>query len=317
MILTITANAALDRVLFIDEFQPGMVAYTQKVVDCVGGKGFDSSVVLKALGVPQLAMGFMAGDTGRYLAGILKERYAIPLDLVWVEGDTRIAHVVVEMKHHRHSHITTQGYSVPFADQQAFIRKFSAQVGSFRWVIAAGSLASGLQPDFYAQLIRIAAQAGVCTLIDCPGEPALKAAEARPAILKMNRAEFGRTFGASLEGMNILQLEVQKVLKHFELPAMVITCGAEGILAVLPGEVWLASSPRQEEVNSAGAGDGVSAALAWRLGLGDGWGEALRWAAATSAAVVMTEGTADCYIEDIQRIYSQVRVEKLSSGLLA
>ena len=48
MILTLTPNAALDRLLFIDEFKPGTVMRPQKMIDKVGGKGLDSSVALSA-----------------------------------------------------------------------------------------------------------------------------------------------------------------------------------------------------------------------------------------------------------------------------
>jgi fructose-1-phosphate kinase PfkB-like protein len=74
---------------------------------------------------------------------------------------------------------------------------------------------------------------------------------------------------------------------------------------------FLATSPPLEEVNAAGAGDGVSAALVWRLSLRDRWPEALRWAAATGAAVVLTEGTAECRPEDVQRIYANTAVREI------
>ena len=101
------------------------------------------------------------------------------------------------------------------------------------------------------------------------------------------------------------------ILRRYGLPALVITCAADGILAVLPeGSLWARTLP-QDEINAAGAGDAVSAALVWRLSQGDGWDSALRWAAAASAAVVLTEATADCRWEDIQRIFASTTVDHL------
>ncbi|KPL82894.1 hypothetical protein SE15_12715, partial [Thermanaerothrix daxensis] len=57
--------------------------------------------------------------------------------------------------------------------------------------------------------------------------------------------------------------------------------------------------------------DATSAALAWRLSLGDPWPEALRWAAATGAATVLTEGTADCHFADVQNLYPLVQIREL------
>jgi 6-phosphofructokinase 2 len=64
-------------------------------------------------------------------------------------------------------------------------------------------------------------------------------------------------------------------------------------------------------VNSAGAGDGMAAALAIGLSEGWPWAESLRLAVATAAAVVMTPGTAECHKADVDRLLPQVRLEPL------
>jgi fructose-1-phosphate kinase PfkB-like protein len=46
MILTGTLNTALEKVLFINEWESGPPMRTAKIVTSVGGKGLDSSVVL-------------------------------------------------------------------------------------------------------------------------------------------------------------------------------------------------------------------------------------------------------------------------------
>ena len=82
MILTITANSALDKVIFIEEFKPTTVMRIRRVVESVDAKGFDASVVLHALGVDNLAIGLSAGETGHRLARLL-ECYGIRHDPVW------------------------------------------------------------------------------------------------------------------------------------------------------------------------------------------------------------------------------------------
>ena len=109
MILTVTANSALDKVIYIDEFIPTTDMRSRWMVESAGGKGYDTSVVLQSLGVENLAIGIMAGFTGKQLERVL-ERYGIPMDLVWVDGETRVANVIVETKYRRQSHVTTPGY---------------------------------------------------------------------------------------------------------------------------------------------------------------------------------------------------------------
>lgn len=310
MILTVTANAALDRVLFLDEFRPGIAQYTSKAIDCVGGKGFDASIVLQQLKVEQLALGFIAGETGKQLVGLL-DGYHIPHDLTWVEGDTRIAHVIVETTYLRHSHITTTGYRVKPPEAERFFENFCQKLKQSSWVIAGGSLAPGLPLNFYEEIARLAGEAGVKTIIDTSGECAKQVACTRAAVLKLNLHEFNTTFGQNAQTETEISSAGRLIIKQYGLPALVITSGENGILAVLQEQVLLAKSPAQVELNSAGAGDAVSAALAWRFSLGDGWEQALRWAAAIGSASVLTEATAEFHVEDMRRIYPEVTVQSL------
>jgi 1-phosphofructokinase family hexose kinase len=310
MILTVTANSALDRVLFIDEFQPGVTMRPHQMIESVGGKGFDTSVVLQTLGVENTALGFVAGLTGQQLVKLL-DGYGISHDLVWVEGETRIAHVVVETQHQRHSHLITDALSVSPEAYQTLLERYRAYLDGTDWVIIGGSLAAGVPVSFYRRLVELAQQAEVPVLVDSFGPPLLQALVARPTILKMNWAEFSQSFETQTESLAELAAAAQALREREQLPALLITCGADGVLALTPVGNYLATAPAQKVVNAAGAGDGVSAALAWRLSRGDNWPEVLRWAAATGAAVVLTAGTADCHLADVERILSQTKVEPI------
>ncbi len=310
MILTVTPNSALDKVIYIDEFIPTTDMRSRWAVESVGGKGFDTSVVLKSMGAETLAIGIVAGFTGKQLERLL-ERYEIPLDLVWVDGETRVANVIVETRHHRQSHVTTPGYPASDTAAGELSRRFCEHLPKASWAVAGGTLPEGIPPDFYARLIELANEAGVPFLLDCCGEPMRLAAGARPAVLKMNRAELDQTFGIRAGPAEKLAAAIRDFRAGQDLPAMVVTCGKDGLLASTPDGEFLAASPPQEEVNSAGAGDAVSAAIPWRLSLGEPWPEALRWGAAVSAAAVLTPGTADCNPVDVARILPETQVRRL------
>jgi 1-phosphofructokinase family hexose kinase len=310
MILTVTLNSALDRLLFIDEFQPGTTMRPYKMLECVGGKGFDVSVVLQALGAKNVALGVVAGLTGQQLVKLL-DGYGINYDLVWVEGETRIAHVLVEKLHHRHSHVIAAGLSVSLEGYQALLARYQAYLKQVKWVIASGSLASGVPVEAYRQLVGLAQQAGIPILIDSSGPPLLATLPVRPTILKMNEQEFAQSFALQVDTLDDLIKAGKAIRTQEQLPALIITYGAKGTLLFTAEASYLATTPPQPAVNAAGAGDGVSAALVWRLAEGDDWPEALRWAVATGAAVVLTEGTADCHRADVERLVLQAQVSRV------
>lgn len=310
MILTVTLNAALDRIIFFDEFQPGTVMRTQRMLDKVGGKGLDASVALRTLGAETVALSFMAGTIGRRLAELLAD-YGVEPDLIWLAGETRLSHVLAEQRTQRHSHIIVGSLPVPESAWAELLRRYQARLKDAAWVVAAGTLPPGAPPTAYQTLIELARTANVPLLLDATGPPARETLAAPPTVLKMNEREFCQTFAVSAPSLAELHRQAQSVAGRYRLPALVITCGEQGILALTPTGDYLVAAPPQPVVNAAGAGDAASGTLAYRLAQGDSFAEALRWTAAVSAAVVLTEGTADCNLADIERLRPQVTLRAL------
>jgi len=278
---------------------------TRKAIDAVGGKGFDISVALRCLDQETIAVGFQAGMVGEELADLLVS-YGIQLDLVDLPGETRIAHVIIEEALHQHSHITTQGYSVTPREQELLFELIKSHLPRSTWVASAGSLPSGLSEDFFQVLAHLAHESKVPILLDVSGPPARLVLSTRPDILKMNQQEFQKTFDASSESVENLTRSAEKIAKANRLPSLVLTLGSQGILAITPQGTFITRGPVLQEVKAAGAGDAVSAALMWRLSLGESWGEALRWAAAAGAATALTEATAECELQVVRELLPRV-----------
>ena len=72
--------------------------------------------------------------------------------------------------------------------------------------------------------------------------------------------------------------------------SVVITLGAEGALVASADEAARIPAVKVEAVDTTGAGDAFTAALAWRLGLGEPAPEAAAYAARVGAAAVTKEG---------------------------
>lgn len=309
MILTVTPNAALDRILIIDEFRPGETMRTDRMYHSVGGKGFVASIALRAFAVEALALGIVAGSTGQQLADLL-DGYGVQLDLIWVEGETRLAHVIVEQRHHRHSHIIAGALPMTAESMADLLKRYQAYLPQANWVIGAGTVAPGAPVDLYRRLAELASGANVPILLDTSGPPFLAALPARPTVLKLNRAEFAETFNLQINSLTELQAQAQTIYQRENILALIITCGEDGLLALTPEGGYWAVSPPQTVVSAAGAGDMASAVVAWRFSQGDDWPEVLRWAAAASAASVLTKGTAEVSPAEVERLLPQIKIER-------
>jgi len=284
---------------------------TNNMVTCVGGKGLDSSVVLRHLGVETVGLGFFSGKIGKELIDILKEYGIIP-DAVWVGGVNRVAYIIAEESTNIHSHVIVGQAEVTPEQVEELVERFKAQVKKAEWVIFAGSIPPSVPCDFYHGLITIAKEAGVPTLIDAQKAFMAEAISAQPDIVKMNWEEFEWTFGFDAPNFETLYEQAKEFRKNKQLRNLILTLGKEGILALTESGNYLAKASEQKPVNAAGAGDAVSSTLAWRFSLGDGWLDALRWASAVSAAAVLTKRTGDVEMEDAERIYTDVVIKELS-----
>jgi fructose-1-phosphate kinase PfkB-like protein len=192
-----------------------------------------------------------------------------------------------------------------------FVEKFSLLVKKAKWVIFAGSLPPSLNDDFYIDLIRIAKAAGVPTLIDSQRQYILEAIKAQPDIVKMNREELEWTFSCETPDQATLIRKAREIQQQNTIRNLIITLAKDGILALTESGDFLVKAPAQKPVNAAGAGDSVSSTIAWRLSLGDDWKASLVWAAAVSAATVLTPRTGDVRMEDVQRLKPDVTIREI------
>ncbi|MFF4210924.1 ribokinase [Streptomyces sp. NPDC001796] len=77
--------------------------------------------------------------------------------------------------------------------------------------------------------------------------------------------------------------------------SVVVTLGAEGALVAADGVMTRIPSVKVDAVDTTGAGDAFTAALAWRLGTGEALPEAAAYAAQVGAAAVTRPGAQESY----------------------
>jgi tagatose 6-phosphate kinase len=95
--------------------------------------------------------------------------------------------------------------------------------------------------------------------------------------------------------------------------AVIVSLGADGLLALTSEGAWLAAGPPVTG-NPTGAGDAVMAALAHGLELARAWPERLRHAAALGAATAATPVAGEYSRADYERALADVTVTRLELG---
>ncbi|MFI6596485.1 1-phosphofructokinase family hexose kinase [Nonomuraea sp. NPDC050536] len=277
MILTVTLNAALDVTYQVPAVDWDGVNRVRAVHRRAGGKGVNVARVLAALGQEVLVTGLAGGPTGEAIAADLRAS-GLTDALVPVSGDSRTTLVVSEPG--RTALFNEPGPTVTPDEIGDFLNRYGELLREAGAVVISGSLPQGVPADFYATLAHLAHDRGVPAIVDADGEPLRHAPKGRPAVVKPNAEELARAVpgGTALEGAAELRSQGAE--------AVVVSMGADGLLAVTPEGAFRAGMPYRVEGNPTGAGDSLVAGLALGLVEGTPWPARLARAAALGAAAV-------------------------------
>jgi 1-phosphofructokinase family hexose kinase len=306
MIVTVTLNPAVDRTYFIKDFAWNRTLRASQSVVGMGGKATDASWVLGELGYANLALGFAAGDTGRLMEKMLRQR-GCQTDFVRVEGETRTNIVIAGSEGQGQSTLAESGLQIGARHMEQFRRKFSAALKKASCLLIVGSVPPGLDVSIYTDLIKQAGQAGLPVVFDASG-PGLKAGmEGCPAVAKPNIDEIAELYGRPVTTIGEAYQAGRELQAKYGA-ALVITLGREGALAVLPGRAYRIPVLQIPVVSTAGAGDAVLAGLAAALSQGKPIEDGLRLGFAGAAAVCLTPATADCRRSDVERLLPQIEL---------
>ena len=313
MIVTVTPNTAIDRTLFVPSFKLNQTIRASRVAIGMGGKAADASWVLGELGIPSLALGFAAGQTGQQMEAMLQSR-GVTTDFVWVQGETRTNTLVVCEDGSGQSTITVETLTVGPADVEALLARYrTALAEGATCVVMGGSVPPHASPSIYTQMIQEAVERGIPVVFDASGAALRAGLAGGPTFIKPNRAELEEIVGHPISSVETAYQAARDIQQSFGT-SLVVTLGEEGALAVLPDRAYRIP-PLQVEVSStAGAGDGVLAGLAAVLSRGRPLEDGLRLGFAAAGAILMTPATADCRRADVERLVPLVELIPYGEG---
>ena len=210
MIITVTLNAAIDKSLSVPNFRLGRRHRTVEQRTMAGGKGVNIARTLKTLGQPVIATGFAGGVTGTHIVEQLTEE-AILNDFVRIREESRTNTSVLDPTTGEQTEINERGPSVSQHEVELFREKLLYLARGAAIVVFAGSLPRGLEPDFYAVLIRELERTGVTTVIDTEGEPLHQAVRAEPDVVSPNVIEAEELVGHEFASEQERSLGVREI----------------------------------------------------------------------------------------------------------
>lgn len=306
MIITVTPNPVLDHTLTVPKIIFDTVTRATAVRDDWGGKGFNVSRVLLALGVESTALGFVGGATGKRLATGLAA-LGLPTDFVSIAGETRTNIVIAEAESGRYVKVNEAGPTVQPEEIAQFMDKVRRRAAPGDTWALCGSLPPGVPDDFYAQIIEILQPRGVRMLLDTSGAALRLGCEATPFLVKPN-AEEAAAFAGHLVDTRAAARRAACAFLERGITQVALSLGAEGLLLATREAAVFAIPPAVTVKNVTGAGDALLAGLAYALDRNLPLAEQARWGVAAGTASAMHEGVGVVKKETVDLVYTQVRM---------
>ena len=187
-ILVVALNPALDLTYELPTVDWAGVNRPVTVSSRPGGKGINVARTLHALGADVLVMGLAGELTGHAVQSALAGA-GVPAAFTEIGGETRRTLAVTDRDRGQTALFNEPGPPVTADEYARFEDAFAAQLAGATAVVLSGSLPPGIPASTYADLIALAAAAGVPTLLDTSGEALVLGAAAGPEIVKPNLAE--------------------------------------------------------------------------------------------------------------------------------
>ncbi|MBO1074683.1 1-phosphofructokinase family hexose kinase [Roseomonas marmotae] len=308
-ITTLTLNPTIDVASEAAAVHPVRKVRTFNERQDPGGGGVNVSRVVQELGGETLAIILAGGVTGRLLEELL-DSAGVPRRSIPIAGRTRISQTVLDRASGQEYRFVPEGPAVSGAEWGAALEAIG-EIGE-GWLVASGSLPTGVPGDFYARTAVIARERGLHLVVDTSGE-ALRLALEQGGIelMKPSRGEFESLVGRPLRGDGELEQAATELVRSGRVARLAVTLGGDGaVLATAEGALRLPALDVPVR-GAVGAGDSFLAAMTLALSRGATAADAFAWGVAAGAAAVSNAGTAHpsgAEVEALRRRITEIPV---------
>ena len=289
MVVTVTINPAMDKILAVDKFCQNITNRIQRQFDCVGGKGTHISMNLSLMGIRNRAVGVVMGQTGDEILHALESMNIEVRFLRLDQGNSRTNYVLVD-KEGNCTLISEKGQLMEQAVVERLISHYSGLVESGDIVVISGDASNQRDTTLQERLIDIAVAQHARFCLDASGEHLAAGVRKKPFLIKPNLDELGSLCGRNLVTEDDIIFALRQV-QEFGIENIIASCGSSGSYALSSGKLFHIFSPEVEVKNTVGCGDALLAGILAGLEMGLPMEKNLRQATAIAAATAMHEAT--------------------------
>lgn len=308
MIVTLTINPAIDRIISVDRLAFEDRSYVNSVGELAGGRGINSSRVIHSFGGETHAVLISGGDTGKRMEEHLKG-YGFPTTTVPIRNDIR-TNLTITDRHGLTVNLNETGPELSKSEVSSVEDAVRDSLKGAAWLLMCGSLPPGVPTSFYGKLIAMARKKSVKTLLHADRDALREGIEQQPTLVTPNQQEAERLLGRTLLTRS-QQLEAATQIRAMGAESVVLSLGSRGAVGAFADGLLEALPPRVDAVSPIGAGDALSAAYTWSCTRKKNHAEALRWGVAAGTASARLPGMNFASLPQVEDVYRHVEIRRV------
>jgi len=258
MVLTVTLNPVLDRVVEIPGFKAGEVnRVSRERARIAGGKGINVSRLLKLLEVPTLAVGWLGGKVGEEIKRGLEEE-EIPYDFLWIKEESRLNLTIVDPERKSETHLVEKGPRISPSEIEKLKGKLFSLAEKAKIAVFSGSVPRGVGKGIYFELVNLIKKAHprIISVLDTWGIFLKEGLQASPYLIKPNVEELSQLRGKKLSSLEDIAREAGKIREE-GTEIVVVSQGPYEVVVATPRGIFLLTPPEVNPLNTVGAGDAL------------------------------------------------------------
>lgn len=284
MIYTVTFNPAIDYTVHIGSIVFGDVNRVRQEHLCFGGKGLNVSMILKELGIPSKALGFVAGFTG---AAIEDGMRAQGIETDFIRLANGFSRINVKIKSDAETELNGQGPAIDGDSLEAFFAKLE-QICDGDTVVLAGSVPASLPADVYQRILERLSNRSLRIAVDAAKDLLMNALAYQPFLIKPNLQELGELFGSAPGTLEEVEADARRLQQMGARNVLVSMAGEGALLLDEKGNARFQQACKGTVRNSVGAGDSMVAGFLAGMEQGD-YAYALRLGTAAGGATAFSD----------------------------
>lgn len=258
MILTVTLNPAIDKILILNNFEIHKLHRLEAdeiSLITPGGKGVNIAYTLKILGNDVIASGFAGGHAGHMLCDAVRE-IGITTNFVFTKGNTRTNTSILDRANETLTEINDFGQEIPVEDVEFFIENYIKLLNRIELVVIAGSIPRGVPMNIYNRLIELAREHNKKVIIHTSPTYTEELIKCSPFVINPDMRSNHELFGKPIDGIpQFLETGRNILSKSPDTEFVIFTHRIENVVAVTKDKAYIIRPSNLKIINMLGYAD--------------------------------------------------------------